>query len=89
MAAGRSTVEIGDVERVYRDMYMEGCMLKQVRRDGALIWKLKCPGCGTWGEIDDDQLNGRVSTWCSCGYHKTIDWRKKQQYAMSHMPPPI
>lgn len=25
------------------------------------VWKLRCPVCGVWGEIDDDQLHGRVS----------------------------
>lgn len=25
------------------------------------VWKLRCPACGVWGEIDDDQLHGRVS----------------------------
>lgn len=25
------------------------------------VWKLKCPVCGVWGDIDDDQLHGRVS----------------------------
>jgi hypothetical protein len=42
-------------------------------------WNLRCPGCGHWGEIDDDQLHGRVSvdhTDCRCGctFHETRDW---------------
>lgn len=35
------------------------------------VWKLRCPGCGTVGEIDDDQVNGRVSLLCRCGWHET------------------
>jgi hypothetical protein len=25
------------------------------------VWKFKCPVCGCWGDIDGDQLHGRVS----------------------------
>lgn len=37
---------------------------------------LKCPGCGRWGEIDEDQIRGRVSVdhgadGCPGGYHET------------------
>ena len=37
------------------------------------ITKLKCPGCGQWGSIDDDQYHGRISIWCECGFHETLD----------------
>lgn len=43
-------------------------------------WKLKCPTCGEWLYLDDDQFNGRVSTWHDtpeCGYHETIDFSKE------------
>lgn len=51
--------------------------IRQVKRDGALIWQLCCPGCGKWGEIDDDQLHGRVSTLHEeCGFHETQDWSR-------------
>lgn len=51
-------------------------MVRSVIRDGVPIWELRCPGCGTWGEIDDDQFHGRVSVWHDpgCGYHETVDW---------------
>jgi hypothetical protein len=61
--------------------------LRTVIRDGEPQWQLRCPGCGSWGDIDDDQLHGRVSVehtvgtddrgnYCStgCGYHETVDW---------------
>lgn len=35
--------------------------IHQTRRDGELVWQLQCPACGHWGDIDDDQLHGRVS----------------------------
>lgn len=50
-------------------------------------WELRCPGCGAWGRIDDDQLHGRVSVDHSgddapvtvyapegCTFHETRDW---------------
>lgn len=43
-------------------------------------WKLKCPECGVWMYLDDDQLYGRVSTFHDipeCGYHETIDFSKQ------------
>jgi hypothetical protein len=36
----------------------------------------KCPGCGVWGDVDEDQLTGRVSLVCEedgCGWHGHID----------------
>lgn len=40
----------------------------------AMYW-LRCPECGGLGQIDDDQLHGRVSVLCDdCGYHETRDW---------------
>ncbi len=52
--------------------------LKEVTRDGEPITKLKCPGCEQWGDMDDDQLNGRISTWCDCGFHETINFKDGQ-----------
>jgi len=48
-------------------------------------WNVRCPQCGHWGEIDDDQLHGRISTdhsggaenngcACGCTFHETRDW---------------
>ena len=39
----------------------EPARLKSVRRDGYIVWKLRCPECHQWADIDDDQLHGRVS----------------------------
>lgn len=64
--------------------------LKVVTLDGEPTWRLRCPSCGHWGIIDDDQAHGRVSVnhgpsgeqgiyegnACSCGctFHETRDW---------------
>ena len=62
--------------------------LKTVLRDGPHIWKLRCPECGHWGDIDEDQLRGRVSldhtncgrdyppSECDCAWHETHDYFK-------------
>ena len=42
-------------------------------RDGKPIIKLKCPKCGIWSAIDDDQFYGRVSIQHECGFHETIN----------------
>lgn len=53
--------------------------VKQVLRDGKYIYKFKCHSCGNWGEIDNDQYNGKVSILCICGFHETINLNKKQE----------
>lgn len=50
--------------------------LRTVRRDGEIVWQFRCPSCGEWGDIDDDQLHGRVSidhTDTGCEFHETHD----------------
>lgn len=47
-----------------------------VQRDGELVRKFKCPKCGEWGEIDDDQYHGHVSIHHDVegyGFHETIN----------------
>lgn len=53
--------------------------LRYVTRDGARVLQLRCPGCARWGDIDDDQLHGRVSVEHNvddggCGWHETHDF---------------
>lgn len=50
--------------------------LRLVIRDGEEVILGRCPGCGEWGDLDDDQLHGRVSTHHDpgCGWHETKDW---------------
>lgn len=59
--------------------------LRIVERDGELVYKLRCPGCGHEGDIDQDQAAGRVSCdhsggrevggcGCGCTYHATVNW---------------
>lgn len=50
--------------------------VRLVSLDGVLTWKLRCPACGTWGYLDDDQFYGRVSVRCAapgCSFHETHD----------------
>lgn len=52
-------------------------VLRGRTRDGQPIVQLKCPRCGEWADLDDDQLHGRVSTHHDdpdCGYHETVDF---------------
>lgn len=50
--------------------------VRRVSLDGVLTYKARCPLCGTWGYIDDDQFHGRVSMECGekgCTFHETHD----------------
>lgn len=52
---------------------------RAVIRDGEEAWLWECPGCGTWGNLDDDQWHGRVSVDhaaddCPGKYHETHDF---------------
>ena len=48
--------------------------------DGKPIIKFRCPGCGGWGSIDDDQYNGRVSIQCTeCEFHETINLAEPEE----------
>lgn len=52
---------------------------RAVLRDGEPGWLWRCPGCGAWGSLDDDQWHGRVSVdhaadGCEGGYHETHDF---------------
>ena len=50
--------------------------VKFVTRGGESVIKFHCPGCGVWGVIDNDQYMGRVSIWCDCEFHETINLSK-------------
>ena len=56
---------------------LEPAVIRSVRRDEAVVWQFRCPRCLLWGDIDDDQLRGRVSIdhWenSGCGFHETHD----------------
>ena len=46
------------------------------RGDGSAVWWFRCPDCGTWAEIDDDQLNGRAAIACTaarCAFREAWD----------------
>ena len=47
--------------------------VKEVIRDGIKIKKFRCLKCSIWGQIDDEQFNGKVSILCDCGFHETIN----------------
>jgi uncharacterized C2H2 Zn-finger protein len=54
------------------------CIRSRVR-DGETIWQLRCPFCGLLGDLDDDQLHGRVSIDCPrCDFHQTHDLAAQQ-----------
>ena len=43
-------------------------------RDGKEQVQMKCPGCGIWGDVDKDQVEGLVSCKCpECGAHWTVE----------------
>ena len=55
---------------------LEPARLRSVRRDGGIVWQLRCPECHQWADIDDDQLHGRVSidhAGEGCAFHRTLD----------------
>uniref|UniRef100_A0A6H1ZDU1 Uncharacterized protein n=1 Tax=viral metagenome TaxID=1070528 RepID=A0A6H1ZDU1_9ZZZZ len=61
-------------------MNKEKYEIKKIKRDGVEIVKFKCPKCGEWADIDDDQYNGRVSIFHDtpkCGFHETINLKTK------------
>ena len=37
----------------------------------SLVWWIWCPSCQVRGMADTDQMRGRVSIVCECGYHET------------------
>jgi hypothetical protein len=50
--------------------------LQQGIVDGKPTWFFECPGCGEWGPLADEQLDGRMSIdhashGCPAGYHET------------------
>jgi len=56
---------------------MEKYKIKKIKLDGKPAIKFKCPKCGEWAYIDDDQFNGRVSILHEeCGFHETINLKE-------------
>lgn len=63
--------------------FADGAAFAEGLRDGQRVWKFRCPECHAWGDINDDQLHGRVSIDHSgtvvhradgpftCTYHQT------------------
>jgi hypothetical protein len=53
--------------------------LQQILVDGEPMWFFECPGCGAWGPLGVEELNGRssidhASHGCPAGYHETHDF---------------
>lgn len=47
--------------------------------------RLRCPSCGTFAEIDEDQYRGRVSVECStagCAFHETHNFAVLERQAL-------
>lgn len=38
---------------------------------------IDCPGCKALKVMDREQYEGKVSIQCACGFHKTIDFRRR------------
>jgi len=58
--------------------------VREKTRDGAKVRQLKCPGCGQWGDIDEDQYHGSVSIECpneKCSFHATVNVAEKVKEA--------
>jgi len=54
-----------------RQMYEEDGYYDEGR---VFKYELECPGCGVWGRVDHEQLQGDVSVNHDvegCGYHET------------------
>lgn len=52
-------------------------VLRPVVLDGVRVAELRCPMCGEWAYLDEDQFHGRVSvdhTDAGCSYHETHDF---------------
>lgn len=59
--------------------------LRIITRDDEDVRQLRCPKCGVWADLDDDQYHGRVSVHHddpSCGYHETHDFASMDRKAM-------
>lgn len=56
---------------------MDYIALKLTKRDGVPVVKLQCPKCEVWGDIDQDQIEGKISLLCECGFHETENIIKK------------
>lgn len=53
---------------------------KRVILDGVPTYKFRCPDCGTWGFVDDEQAQGLVSSVCPvCGFHETVQISKEDE----------
>lgn len=52
--------------------------LKQVIKDGKPVKQLRCVTCGKWGDIDDDQYNGKFPTTCiGCGHTELHNYAER------------
>lgn len=61
---------------------------RRVNRDGELCWLFECPGCKTWGSLDDYQWAGLVSVdhasqGCEGRYHETHNYGAALQAAIT------
>lgn len=66
-----------EADSVFDGRAVDPAHLRVILRDNQATVLARCPGCGSWAELDDDQLHGRVSTHHddpACGWHETKDW---------------
>jgi hypothetical protein len=48
---------------------MDATETRTVDRDGLNQGQARCPECGQWADLDQDQLEGSCSLICECGWH--------------------
>lgn len=57
----------------FMDKY-DALAYRNIKRDGETVRQIECPGCGVWGDIDEDQYHGRISIDCpECEFHETVN----------------
>jgi len=50
--------------------------LKLASLDNVPTWTVRCPQCGRWSYLADDQFHGRLPVLCQCGFYETHDLSK-------------
>ena len=56
--------------------------IRSISLDGKLTPNVRCPKCGVWASIDDDQFYGRVSIDCmtpDCTYQETHNFNTEAE----------
>jgi hypothetical protein len=72
---------------VAEDKPSEKPLLRTVVRDDEPMIQVRCPNCGSWGDIDGDQLHGRALTQhVECGFVDKRDWFTEGEWVEGRGP---